>query len=233
MNSSRIKKRLLFFAVAIIFIMISGFPYFKNYIANSTPYTVSASNFLSSILKIQDLKQSNLENTASNHADEKNRITNDKCGISFVVPEEWVITSVSEGERYCDYRIKNPFKRGAILTIGIPPVSINTTSHLKNRVVIWDNVFAELSSTQSTYSATTVAGAEGFLFKFSPPPSNGDLYGDPIYLFKKKMAVYYIRYGYYPTEENMLEDISSVLSSFRFIRESSFYDTPMYGPPNN
>lgn len=162
--------------------------------------------------------------------EEKNRITNENCGISFVIPEGWTIDELRESERYCLYRIDNPNRRGATLEVGVAPSPRNYGEN-----VFWDDLKSYIDTAISVQELT-IDGADALKcgFNMNPPsdPVTHQLvgYSNPAYFIRKDQAAYFLRYGYYevqPPPDNMLDDISSVVSSFRFTKEASFYATPM------
>lgn len=223
MTGNTMKKYALFGVFVVVILLITGRDqlfgldtnFFQKEALSPSVDTSSSMNDQSRLSKIF----SNINPLGSSRSD--NDVVNDQCGISFNLPEGWVIEEVEEGERHCDYRIDNPYKRGATLRIGIPPTSSNEVS--------WDEAVSLLQTGGRNSTPITIDGEEGILFDMHTEEVGGiQAVGDPTYLVRKGSAVYYIRYGYYPAEDTMLQDISSVVSSFTFTRESSFYDTPMH-----
>ncbi|MBP9690793.1 hypothetical protein KBD81_01805 [Candidatus Woesebacteria bacterium] len=162
--------------------------------------------------------------------EEKNRITNENCGISFVIPDGWTVDELRENERYCSYRIDNPYKRGATLELGTPPANKKNGEY-----IYWEDLKSYIDTAISVQELTidgALALKCGFNMTRPPdhPPNTAFGYSDPAYFIRKDQAVYFLRYGHSEFEnppDNMLDDISTVVSSFRFTKDPSFYSTPM------
>lgn len=162
-------------------------------------------------------------------SDDKDRIINDNCGISFKIPNDWTLFSVEEGDRFCNYYIKNPHKRGATLQLGVP------FSPSMKETVEWNEFIQYMSATLELKTASVPHADEAYQTeRIVYTADSGELtgVGDPMYIFRKDQAVYFIRYGYVDDDgRNMLDDISSVVSSIKFQKDKSFYGAPLRSTP--
>lgn len=226
MDSKNKKKYYLFLAIIVIFLVFTAKRPYNNRI-----FQLSKNNASVSTKQSQQQDESNDSffplSLPSFFSDDKNRITNDNCGISFKIPEGWNIFSVEEGERFCNYYIKNPEKRGATLQIGVP------FSPSMSETIDWNELIQYMNSKTTLKSASIPRSDEAYQTERTVTSSpQGESIGDPMYLFRKNNAVYFMRYGYVDYDgRNMLDDISSVVSSIRFQMDSEFYKTPLRSSP--
>lgn len=227
------KKYMLFAGIVIVFLI--GSAYFSSEQSART-YSVPSFQQLREASDYSQKSQSSEKppfelKLPTFFEDNTNRISNDNCGISFKIPEDWTVTNVQEGDRYCQYYIDNPDKRGATLAIGIPGILY------PQEYVPWAETVDAMSKEYSSLKSTSVRNADE-AYKTDrtvfPPDGPQGLIGisHPMYIFRKGNAVYYMRYGYVDDDgRDMLQDIDSVVSSIQFPQSASFYETPLRSSP--
>lgn len=233
-------KFITFLLIALIFIGVSGYYYYQ-----SNPLSFSTTS-VTTRLKEMRAKAGSITkpNSVPQLPNEAGRITNDNCGLSFVIPQEWKISEAQDGTRYCHYEIDAPAERVGFLQIGVPgylPRNKNSYDSFT-----WDEVINEVNSNTEGIQIDniTVSGVPGIrVIVPEVKPTETTLGGSPnvMYFFRKGESVFYVRYSilvdhyeeynrYYNRQisvENYYHDIDPVLESLRFSKEDSFYDSPM------
>lgn len=224
------KKFLLFLFIASIFLGITGYYQFRN-----NPISFSADSITSHIWKIFPIGNSD---SKPNLPNEPGRITNESCGLSFVIPSEWNIKEKTSGNRYCYYEVNAPEFRVASLEVGVPGFVLGNKN--PSEPVTWDDIMQVMNSSPGNYQITHViiAGVPGIRVLV---PQDGGWQPNVMYFFRKGDSVFYARYSIFINDYeryNQLnnkqintaeyyKDIDPVLQSIRFSKEDSFYNSPM------
>ena len=233
MRSYDKRKYFLFAFIVVLFLVFTAIGPYKNrtfQLLGRSPFITKSTTEETALQKDQSTFSFSLPSFFSDDEDDADRITNENCGISFILPEGWIVTDLEEGNRYCLYYIKNPNVRGGTLEVGVPRFTYPSEE------VEWNELIMKMKLKFKLTPSSVSNADESFTIERTvfPPTDSDELIGisDPMYIFRKGQAAYYMRYGY-PDDDgrNMLDDIASVISSVTFPQPSSFYEEPLRSNP--
>jgi len=191
MNGHDKRKYLLFAFIAVLLLVFTAIGPYNNQtfqLLGQNPSVTKSTAEETALEKDQSSSLFSLPSFFSDDEDDADRMTNENCGISFILPEGWTITDLEEGNRYCLYYIKNPNVRGGTLEVGVPRLTY------PNEEVEWSEVILQMKQKFQLTPSSVSNADEAFIIGrtvFSPTNSN-ELTGisDPMYVFRKGQAVY-------------------------------------------
>ncbi len=233
MSSNDKRKYFLFAFIVVLFLVFTAAGPYKNrtfQLFGRSPSITKSTTEEAALQKDQSSFPLSLPSFFSDDEDDGDRMTNENCGISFILPEGWMVTDLEEGNRFCLYYIKNPNVRGGTLEVGVPRFTY------PNEEVEWNELIMKMRQKFELTPGSVSNADEVFTIGRTVfPPTNSDeltAISDPMYVFRKGQAAYYMRYGY-PDDDgrNMLDDIASVISSVTFPQSPSFYEEPLRSSP--